>query len=106
MTKQEFIEKLSEIDVDLGPLTEQKLTNEDYLTIEMVYTYHPVIGETNGKTQIAQIYAYGGMRVIKDMVPTAATARRIETQLRELKAQEYNLREELKRLKTGEEVQM
>lgn len=106
MTKQEFIEKLAEISNGSAKDAELVISNEDYPTIEMVYTYHPAISETNGKTQIAGIYMYGGMSVIRDMVPTAAKARRIEIQLRELKAQEYNLREELERLKAGEEVEM
>lgn len=101
MTKQEFIEKLSEIDVDLGPLADQRLTNEEYLTIEMVYTYHPVIRNSVGKKQIAMIYAYGGMSVIRDMVPTAVKAREIERKLQEVQAQKRNLLAQLEELRTG-----
>ena len=118
MTKQEFIEKLRLVDkmaddnqvftyFDLNGIEDMTaISNEDYQTIEMVYAFHPAISETAGKMQIAQIYAYGGMSVIKDMVPTAVKARRIEAELRELKAKEHNLTEELARLKRGEEVQM
>ena len=103
MTKQEFIEKLSEIDVDLGPLADQQLTNEDYLTIEMVYTHHPVIRDSVGKKQIAMIYAYGGMGVIRDMVPTAVKAREIERKMQEVQAQKRNLLAQLEELRTGKE---
>lgn len=101
MTKQEFIEKLTEIDPEIGQNTEHMLTNEEYLTIEMVYVHHPVIRDSCGKKQIAYIYAYGGMAVIRDMVPTAAKARQIEVQLREVQAQKRNLIAQLEELRTG-----
>lgn len=101
MTRQEFIEKLAEIDPEIGQNTEHMLTNEEYLTIELVYTYHPVIRESCGKKQIAHIYAYGGMAVIKDMVPTATKARQIEAELREVQAKKRDLLAQLEELKTG-----
>ena len=101
MTRQEFIEKLTEIDLEIGQNTEHMLTNEEYLTIEMVYAYHPAIRNSCGKKQIAHIYAYGGMAVIRDMVPTAAKARQIEVQLREVQAQKRNLIAQLEELRTG-----
>ena len=118
MTKQEFIEKIKIIDKIAGDhkmftymdrngindITE--ISDEDYQTIELVYTFHPAIGETTGKMQIAHIYMYGGMGVIRDMVPTAVKARRIETELQRLRAEEHNLKAELERLRTGEEVEI
>lgn len=101
MTKPEFIEKLTEIDPEIGQCADHELSNEDYITIEMVYTYHPVIRNSCGKKQIAHIYAYGGMAVIRDMVPTAANARQIEVQLREVQAQKRNLIAQLEELRTG-----
>ena len=106
MTKQEFIDKLTEIDPEIGQNTEQVLTNEDYLTIEMVYTYHPVIRDSCGKKQIAHIYAYGGMGVIRDMVPTAVKAREIERKLQEVQAQKRNLLAQLEELRTGKESEV
>ena len=103
MTKQEFIEKLAEIDRGSAKDAEREISNEDYITIEMVYAYHPAISETNGKTQIAGIYMYGGMGVIRDMVPTAAKARQIEVQLRELQSKRSNLMAQLEELRTGRE---
>lgn len=118
MTKQEFMDKLKIVDSiaddkkvftalkydEAGEILE--ISNEDYLTIETVYTYHPAISEVTGKIQIATIYAYGGMAVIKDMIPTAVKARRIEAELQEIRAKEHNLRAELERLRKGEEVEI
>ena len=106
MTKQEFISKLREMDAGSAADAKQEISNEDYRTIETVYTWHPAIGEVTGKEQIAGIYMYGGMGVIRDMLPTAAKARRIEGELQALRAQEHNLKAELERLKTGEEVEI
>jgi len=105
MTRQEFIEKLTEIDPEIGQNTDHMLTNEDYIVIEMVYTYHPAIRDYCGKKQIAHIYAYGGMGVIRDMMPTAVKARRIEAELREVQAKKRNLVAQLEALKTGKEVE-
>ena len=105
MTRQEFIEKLTEIDPEIGQNTDHELSNEDYITIEMVYTYHPVIRDSCGKKQIAHIYAYGGMGVIRDMVPTAAKARQIEVELREVQAKKRNLIAQLEALRTGKEAE-
>lgn len=103
MTKQEFMDRLAALDPG-SP--EAEITNDEYLTIETVYTFHPAISETEGKTQIAGIFLYGGMAVIKDMLPTAVKARRIEAELQEIRAKEHNLRAELERLRKGEEVEI
>lgn len=113
MTKQEFMENLKQVE-RMAPASHvfrhffyddnQELVdvnNEDYINIEMVYTYHPAIDEVAGKRQIAQIYAYGGMGVIRDMMPTAAKARQIELELREVQAKKRNLLAQLEELKTG-----
>ena len=101
MTKQEFIDKLAEIDEGSAKDAEREISNEEYIMIEMVYTYHPAISAIHGRHQIAGIYMYGGMGVIRDMVPTAAKARQIEVQLRELQAQKRNLIAQLEELRTG-----
>jgi hypothetical protein len=60
MTHEEFEAKLG-----------SKVSDADYAIIERVYTFHPVISNTKGKQQIVDLYKIGGMRVIKDMIPTA-----------------------------------
>lgn len=75
MTKQEFEER---INATISPL--------DYSVIEYVYMFHPAISETNGKNQIAKIYEIGGMRLIKDMVSTAKTGDRLDSEIMKAKA--------------------
>lgn len=60
-------------------IIQRTISNEDYAVVEQVYAFHPSISETTGKAEIAAIYNLpGGMRVIRDMVPTAEKARDIE----------------------------
>lgn len=101
MTRQEFINHLAEIDNGSAEDAKNELSNEDYYYIELVYTYHPAISNVNGKTQIAGIYMYGGMGAIRDMVPTAITARDIESQLQEIQHQKSKLLAQLEELKSG-----
>ena len=51
MMKHEFEEKLG-----------NQVTEKEYKDIEFVYTFHPSISNTEGKTQIAQLYKIGGIR--------------------------------------------
>lgn len=47
---------------------------EDYKIIEEVYTWHPTIDSycAKGMEQVATIYKWpGGIRILKDMLPTA-----------------------------------
>ncbi|WP_313152101.1 hypothetical protein [Lacrimispora sp.] len=71
MTKNEF-EKL------IG----KTVSNEEYGTIEYVYTWHPAISETEGKTQIARLYTDYGMTVIEDMLERAGKMEKLEGELR------------------------
>lgn len=73
MNKQEFEEKIG-----------GWISVEQYRDIEFVYTWHPNV---NGKEVIAQLYKLGGMRLIKDMMPTANAWRKLSIQRDELKAQ-------------------
>lgn len=72
MTKQEFVSRIDG----------RTVSQIDYETIEFVYSYHPVISNTKGKDQIAGIYNFGGIRVIKDMVPTAEKAKQYEDEIK------------------------
>jgi hypothetical protein len=71
MTKNEF-EKL------IG----KTVSNEEYGTIEYVYTWHPAISETEGKTQIARLYTDYGMTVIEDMLERDGKMEKLEGELR------------------------
>lgn len=76
MNKQEFEEKIG-----------GWISVEQYRDIEFVYTWHPSVPESNRKEVIAQLYKLGGMRLIKDMMPTANAYRKLSIQRNELKAQ-------------------
>jgi len=67
MMKQEF-----------KALTKRDFTDEEYEIIEIVYTFHPSISETEGKKQIAHLFDNFGFRIIADMLPTAVKAREYE----------------------------
>ena len=71
MTKEEF-----------EHITRMTVSNEDYQIIETVYTYHPCISDAYGKEEIASLYISFGMRLIKDMLPTAKMARTMEDNIR------------------------
>jgi len=58
------------------------VSDEEYGTIEYVYTYHPAISETEGKAQIARLYTDYGMTVIEDMVERAGKMEMAERDLR------------------------
>ena len=67
MTKDEFIQ-----------LTDAKVSEQDWDIINVVYTFHPSISETEGKKQIAYLYSNFGMRIIRDMEATARRAAYLE----------------------------
>lgn len=76
MNKQEFENRIGGF-----------ISVEQYRDIEFVYTWHPSVHAVNGKDVIAQLYKLGGMRLIKDMMPTANAYRKLSIQRDELKAQ-------------------
>lgn len=78
------------------------LSEKNYKTIEYVYTWHPCIDPVKGKEQIAKLYADFGMRVIKDMEPTAIAAQETEQRLLELKKEYEEAKEYYAKLKMGE----
>lgn len=79
-------------------LTGQTVTDDEYNLIEDVYMNHPSIDH---KTQIADIFIAGGMRVILDMKVTADIAQEIEKRIERHLKDVDNLSAELQRLRTG-----
>lgn len=71
MTKLEF-EKI------LG----NEVTQEEYDEIEMVYNFHPVISNTDGKNEIVALYKLG---VISDLVARAEWAKEIDSEINRVK---------------------
>lgn len=75
-------------------------TNSEYKEIERVYASHPSISESGheGQEQIARLYSEFGMRIIRDMIPTAEKAERLRTELISAKNKVERITEELKEL--------
>ena len=78
MNRQEFLDRIKSTNIP---------TPEQYSEIEYVYTWHPCINEVTGKDQIATLWDVGGIRLIRDMMPTAQKAEALEHQIALAKAQ-------------------
>lgn len=83
MTKEEFCNQLG--------IKQTQLSNSDYDIIEFVYSFHPVISETEGKKQIADLFSLGGMALICDMYPRALVQKKLEDTMLSLKNSENEL---------------
>lgn len=81
MMKEEFLRELRAIP---GHEDDVIMLN-DYALVERVYTWHPSIPNVGGKAAIAHIYAYGGILVIKDMLPRAERAEQADAQIRAIR---------------------
>ena len=92
MNKQEFENRIGGF-----------ISVEQYRDIEFVYTWHPSVPDVNGKDVIAQLYKFGGMRLIKDMIPTANAWRKLSIQRDELKAQIAVCEDAMNALAQGED---
>ena len=92
MMKHEFEERLGK------PVTES-----EYKDIEFVYTFHPSVSNTGGKTQIAELYKIGGIRLIRDMIPTAKKAQILEEKIITANTDLMKLKRQSEMLANGEE---
>lgn len=92
MTRQEFEGRIG-----------HTVSDEDYSTIEYVYTWHPAINEVNGKIQIADLYMNYGMTVIEDMMERAGNMEKVTKDLEAAKRQVSAAQDRIKRLR-GEQV--
>lgn len=95
MTRQEF----EDIAKERG--YEVRITNDDYSAIERVYQFHPCISETDGKQQIVDLVGLYGMRIIRDMEPTARKAQQLEDEVRSYRHQLDLRKQELEDLRRG-----
>ena len=84
MTKQEFLLFLREAAKNVDQRVVEP-SAEDYAIVEKVYTWHPAIADVGGKWQIAEIYAHGGMLVIRDMLPRAEKAEEYDGRIRAIR---------------------
>ena len=95
MTRQEFE------DIAKKRGYEVRITNDDYSAIERVYQFHPCISEKDGKQQIADLVGLYGMRIIRDMEPTARKAQQLEDEIRSYRHQLDLKKQELEDLRRG-----
>lgn len=69
--------------------------DELYKIVETVYMWHPSIGETDGKEQVASLYNAFGMPVFFDMLPRAKKNMRLEKELQSLQCRIDIVRKEM-----------
>ena len=77
-------------------------SDEEYSTIEYVYTWHPAIGDVNGKVQIAKLYTDYGMTIIEDMVERARKMEKLDGELQAARGQVAIIQDRI-RVVRGEE---
>lgn len=79
----------------------RSITDSDYAIVEYVYTWHPSIDPNKGKDQIAYLYDNFGMRIIRDMLPTAEKSEDLLKRIEKLNAEVNQLREEYRELENA-----
>lgn len=92
MMLSEFLNRL--------PEDTRKPNADEYEVIECVYACHPSISGSGheGQEQIAHLYSEFGMRIIRDMYPTAKEAERLRTELISARNAVERITDELKEL--------
>lgn len=80
-------------------LVDRPVSDEEYNTIEYVYTWYPTISETEGKAQIAKLYTDFGMPLIEDMVERAGKMEKVEGDLIAAKRQVAIVQDRIKALR-------
>ena len=99
MTRDEFKNQVVQA-LPKGKIAPE-LTDKEYKMIEQVYTFHPSISETEGKTQIAMLYVNFGMSIIRDMTPRARLMEEKEQELREIHIKMEKVMSEIKEIRAG-----
>lgn len=74
------------------------VSDDDYAVIERVYQWHPVISNTSGKDEVAELYKSFGMAIFYDMLPRADKAFGLENQLHRAKAEVNRIKGEIESL--------
>ncbi len=85
--------------IEFEKLATRPFTEDDYSKIETVYAFYPAISETQGKRQIAYLFNTFGMRIIRDMLPTANAAQELEKEIQKHRAAINELQDKLQALK-------
>lgn len=75
------------------------VSDEEYSTIEYVYTWYPTISETEGKAQIAKLYTDFGMPLIEDMMERAGKMENLDKDLHKARSQVTFVKDRIKALR-------
>lgn len=62
-------------------IIEKQISDADYEVIEFVYQFHPVVSETSGKEEVAELYKSFGMVIFRDMYQRAEMAKELEEKI-------------------------
>lgn len=76
-------------------LVGQALSDNDYETIETVYSYHPAIRDVSGKEEVAELYKSFGMTIFYDMIARAKWNQDRELLLHHAQAEVDRIRKEM-----------
>ena len=99
MLKSEFIAELKKLDDYYTDYGRAYPTDAEYKVIEYVYTWHPTIDNVYGKRQIANLYYFGGMSVILNMVDTASEAEDLDDYYERAQAKAIEAKREIEKFR-------
>ncbi len=74
------------------------VSDAEYRDIEYVYQFYPTI---DTKDQIVEIFKLGGMRIIKDMIPTARQAQALWDKVMQTQRDLEKVRDQYEALRKG-----
>ena len=93
MTREEFTDRVVKLKGKIFDV------DNDYPLVEYIYQWHPLISETKGKDQVAQLYATFGIGIFKEMKPKAEKAEQLENDIRKARMEYERLQKELEELR-------
>ncbi len=74
------------------------VSDADYEVIEMVYQWHPVVKETSGKDEVAELWKSFGITIFLDMFPRAKKACELQKKLCHAQSEVESIKKEIKEL--------
>lgn len=96
--REEFNRLVSQKMYDGAPF---EIGDTEYPVVETVYTWHPSIGDTDGKEQVADLYARFGFVIFLDMLPRAKVMQNIDYERMKIRESLKELDREAAVVKSG-----